>query len=212
MDEGHSTLDPYSIDFRQSNAGDRHKRYRYADRGDGMYEQARQLGGRPHLVLSGKYVSIVAAHCCLADSARTGEDQLYGVSYCNTSERRSCCTAGMQAGQTSSMLADMLAHSTTTSGSRVRIACYQEASVLVSEARGHQYFTQQLTSMHYAARQVPNLTGSATLSVVGACQCHYHVSDQSLPLSPLRCTRAPRRLLRRLADIARGKPLLLRNP
>jgi hypothetical protein len=32
------------------------RRYKYHDRGDGMYEAARRLGQQPHLIQTGKYV------------------------------------------------------------------------------------------------------------------------------------------------------------
>lgn len=48
--------EPYGYDASDAYAGKARKRYRYHDRGDGMYMAARQLGERPHLVLSGKCV------------------------------------------------------------------------------------------------------------------------------------------------------------
>lgn len=42
--------------FDPQNGGGRN-RYKYHDRGDGMYDDARKLGQQPHLVTTGQYVS-----------------------------------------------------------------------------------------------------------------------------------------------------------
>lgn len=47
----------YNPDSVQSSYnGEARKRYRYHDRGDGVYDKARHLAERPHLVLTGEYV------------------------------------------------------------------------------------------------------------------------------------------------------------
>lgn len=38
------------------------KRYKYHDRGDGMFEAARDLGRHPHLVRTGRYVAMLHLH------------------------------------------------------------------------------------------------------------------------------------------------------
>ena len=55
-------MNPLAYDPKNGGGGGRN-RYKYHDRGDGMYDDARKLGQQPHLVTTGQCVSFLSTFC-----------------------------------------------------------------------------------------------------------------------------------------------------
>ena len=55
-------INPLAFDPKNGGGGGRN-RYKYHDRGDGMYDDARKLGQQPHLVTTGQCVFFLSTLC-----------------------------------------------------------------------------------------------------------------------------------------------------